>query len=277
MATKLIDCHSHTAYSGHGQGNIAQAVHRAQELGLAVYAQTEHLTLPQELDPNREDSMSTEDAMNYLTELRTERERLLREGSAMELVVGIEADWLTGRAAQLEELCRPYDYVVASVHFADGLPIDNDENMTLWEHLGVDGVWERYFELVEEMLRNCRCIHALAHPDLPKVFGMRPSFDIRDAFGDIFNLARERDLLIELNTAGWRKEAQEQYPAFDLLKLAHDIGLCPTVGADAHKSSDIAAGVQEAYALLYDAGYRYVYHPRQNTAFCGEFGCLELV
>ena len=50
---ELIDCHSHTAYSGHGEGSLADAVARACELDLAVYAQTEHLTLPEELDPQR--------------------------------------------------------------------------------------------------------------------------------------------------------------------------------------------------------------------------------
>lgn len=91
---ELIDCHSHTAYSGHGEGSLADAVARACELDLAVYAQTEHLTLPEELDPQREDSMSPEDAVLYLEQLRALQGVLQRKGLRTQLVAGIEADWL---------------------------------------------------------------------------------------------------------------------------------------------------------------------------------------
>lgn len=275
MEPHLIDCHSHTAYSGHGEGSIHDAVLRAQERGLAVYAQTEHLTLPQELDPKREDSMSPEDAQRYLQELRTEQQRLECEGSPMELVAGIEADWLPGREQELRELCAPYDYVVGSIHFLDGLPLDNEDNMQLWESRSVDQVWEAYLSAMEQMLLRAP-VQCAAHPDLPKLFGRRPSFSLRDAFGDLAGIMRERGIITELNTAGWRKPVGEQYPSVELLRLLCDQGVECTVGCDAHKPAQIGHRVQDAYRLLHEAGFRRVLHPRKDTARTGSFGTISL-
>ncbi len=276
MEPQLVDCHSHTAYSGHGEGSIHDAVLRAQELGLAVYAQTEHLTLPQEMDPNREDSMSPQDAQRYLQELHSEQARLQLEGSPLELVAGIEADWLPGRAQELQELCAPYDYVVGSVHFVDGLPLDNEDNMVLWESRDVDAVWEAYLEAMEQMLMHAP-IHCAAHPDLPKLFGQRPSFNLRDAFGDLAGIMRERGILMELNTAGWRKPVGEQYPATSLLALFSDQNVECTVGCDAHKPQQIGYKLHEAYAALYASGFRRIRCPHKGTAQEGTFTAVALV
>lgn len=261
MQTPLIDCHSHSAYSGHGEGSVHDAVARAQELGLAVYAQTEHLTLPEGLDPNREDGMSPQTAALYVAELAAEKLRLQAERCPMELVCGVEADWLPGREAQLVELCEPYEYVIGSIHFIDNLPLDNSDNMTLWEKLGVDGVWGAYLNAMEDMLRHSGPIRCVGHMDLPKVFGSRPSFDLRDAFGDLVGLVRASELIIELNCAGWDKKASEQYPAKGILELFARAGVPCTVGCDAHKPERVANHVSDAYRVLYDAGYRKVAAP----------------
>ena len=55
---ELVDCHTHTAFSGHGSGTVAEVVGRARELGLATLALTEHLWLPEWLDPEHGDSMT---------------------------------------------------------------------------------------------------------------------------------------------------------------------------------------------------------------------------
>lgn len=89
-----MDCHSHSAYSGHGSGSVEDMVRRAEELGLAVFAQTEHLVLPEGMDPDFETSMSSQTMKRYIEELHEQRERLAHVGSGMQLICGIEADWL---------------------------------------------------------------------------------------------------------------------------------------------------------------------------------------
>ncbi|MGN0073479.1 MAG: histidinol-phosphatase [Coriobacteriales bacterium] len=273
---ELIDCHSHTAYSGHGEGDIAQAVARACDLGLAVYAQTEHLTLPEKLDPQRGDSMSPQDARSYLEQLRRLQAYLSQRRPDLQLVAGIEADWLPGRSAELQELCAPYDYVIGSIHFLKGLPLDNEDDMRLWDELGTDGVWELYLNTLEELVRSGAPIQCLGHPDLPKVFGRRPSFGVEDAFADIAQLAATRELIVEVNTAGWYKGAQEQYPAASILRSFFQAGVPCTVGCDAHRPGQIGRGVQEAYRLMFNAGYRFVTAPLPGTAQSGRWQRFEL-
>ena len=273
---ELIDCHSHTAYSGHGEGSLAAAVARACELDQAVSAQTEDLTLPEELDPQREDSMSPEDAALYLEQLRALQGVLQRKGLRTQLVAGIEADWLPGREAELRDLCAPYDYVIGSIHFLDGLPLDNDERMELWEQRGVDGVWELYLNTLEELIRSGAPVNCLGHLDLPKVFGQRPSFNVGEAFCDLAPLVAGRELIIELNTAGWFKPAREQYPAVDVLRAFCQAGVACTVGCDAHRPCQLGRGVREAYGLLYEAGYRHVTAPTAGTARSGLWRRFEL-
>ena len=166
---ELIDCHTHSAYSGHGSGTVAELVARAEELGLSTFAQTEHLCLPDGMDPTFETSMSPDTYRSYIEELAVERERLQRSSSPMELVFGIEADWLEGRRDELERLCAPFEHVLGSVHFVDRRPFDDPGDMSVWDDYGVDRVWERYFELWLDMVANHGPITCFAHPDLPKL------------------------------------------------------------------------------------------------------------
>lgn len=117
-----MDCHSHSAYSGHGSGSVADMVRRADDLGLSTFAQTEHLVLPEGMDPQFETSMSSQTMKRYIEELHEQRERLVHAGSSLQLICGIEADWLPGRADELTELCKPFEYVLGSVHFIDNGP-----------------------------------------------------------------------------------------------------------------------------------------------------------
>ena len=87
-----VDCHTHSAYSGHGSGSVADMVRRAEDLGLSTFAQTEHLVLPDGMDPLFETSMSSQTMKRYVDELHEQRERLAHAGSGMQLLCGIEAD-----------------------------------------------------------------------------------------------------------------------------------------------------------------------------------------
>lgn len=261
---ELIDCHSHTAFSGHGQGSIADAVLRAVELGLSTYVQTEHLWLPESIDPAHEDSMTREQMDVYLAQLHEQREKLARAGSSLELVIGIEADWLEGRADELRELIAPFEYVLGSVHYLDGLAIDYAPDVGVWPAFGVDETWRRYFEAWLEMVSSGVGFTAFSHPDLPKKYGMRPSFDVRPYYEEMAHAVAACGCMVEVNTAGLRKPVGELYPSLDLLRAFHDAGIECTVGADAHCPDDIARGIPRAYELMRQAGYEYVAAPRPD-------------
>lgn len=261
---ELVDCHSHSAYSGHGEGSVHAMVARAEALGLAVYAQTEHLWLPEELDPSHGDSMSREDMGRYVADIEAERERLEREGSPLALVEGVEADWLPGRAEELSMLCEPFEYVVGSVHYVEGLSVDCANDAGAWEAFGVDGTWARYLEAWLEMAGSGARIDCFAHPDLPKKFGSLPSFPLEPWFEEMASAAAAAGAMVEVNTAGLRKPVGEAYPSPDLLEAFCRHGVECTVGCDAHRPAEVAFGVERAYELMRRAGYEYVSVPRSD-------------
>lgn len=253
--SERVDCHSHSAYSGHGSGSVADMVKRAEELGLSTFAQTEHLVLPAGMDPLFETSMSKSTMDRYLAELHEQRERLVRDGSALQLLMGIEADWLAGRTTELEELCAPFDYVLGSVHFVDGRPIDDSRDLSVWDDYGVDGLWHAYFDTWLDMAANSGPIMCFAHPDLPKKYGWHPSFDVREYNHEMATATARSGCMVEVNTAGLRKGAREMYPALELLRSFRDAGVECTIGSDAHAPHDVAANFDDAVALMRRAGY----------------------
>ena len=262
-AMKLIDCHTHTAYSGHGHGTPQESVAAACERGLAVLAATEHWTLPLELDPQRGDSMSPEVAASYVSELEALRAQLAERGADMQLIIGAEVDWL-GERFKPEPLDARIEYALGSVHFIDGLPLDNSDDLRLWESLGEEGVWQRYLQEWIAMVASPLRFDAFAHPDLPKVFGSRASQNFAGAYADMACAVAKRGALVEVNTAGWRKAAGEQYPALDLLKAFAQAGVDCTVGSDAHSPQDVGCDIARAYDVMTQAGYTRVAVPEPD-------------
>lgn len=255
-----IDCHSHSAYSGHGVGTVEEMVNKADELGLSTYAQTEHLILPDGLDPQNRFSMSDETTKAYMEDLLEMRSQLKKRGSKMQLIIGAEADWLPNRTQELEALCKTYEYVLGSVHFVDNIPVDMKDS-SLWEEYGVDGVWQKYFEYWLDMALHPGPITAFSHPDLPKKFGWLPSFDVRPYFYEMAQMASKHDRMIEVNTAGLRKDVGELYPSLELLQSFYDAGVDCTIGCDAHSPAEVGANIDEAIALMQKAGYKRITAP----------------
>ena len=60
---------------------------------------------------------------------------------------------------------------------------------------------------------------------------------------------------IELNTAGWFKECNEQYPCCDLLKEALERKIPVVVNADAHHQDHVMRNFAESARILAESGY----------------------
>jgi 2-C-methyl-D-erythritol 2,4-cyclodiphosphate synthase len=89
--------------------------------------------------------------------------------------LGLEVDYVGERQHELAAILRPYpwDYLLGSVHWIDGLAVDSGPEHGVWAEWPVDEVWGRYFEALAELAGSGH-VDVLAHPDLAKIFGLRP-------------------------------------------------------------------------------------------------------
>jgi histidinol-phosphatase (PHP family) len=100
----------------------------------------------------------------------------------------------------------------------------------------------------------------IGHFDLPKKFGYYPSSmdKINKLILEVFSVASEKNMVIELNTSGLRKPVKEIYPSLEILKLARKCNLMITLGSDSHAPSEVAANFADAVNLAKSAGYTHI-------------------
>ena len=161
--------------------------------------------------------------------------------------LGLEVDYVGERQHELAAILRPYpwDYLLGSVHWIDGLSVDSGPERGVWAAWPVDEVWRRYFEALAELAGSGH-VDVLAHPDLAKIFGLRPE---RIDYPALTGVA------LEISTAGRHKHVGELYPDFALLQHA---GLPITLASDAHAPQNVGRDFAHALELARAAGYETV-------------------
>jgi histidinol-phosphatase (PHP family) len=165
--------------------------------------------------------------------------------------LGLEVDYVSGREDETRELLAPYpwDYLLGSVHFIDGLGVDGEPR--LLDAVGVEEAWRRYFETLAAAARS-RLFDSLSHPDLVKIFGERAkSVD----YGPVVDAIADSGVAVEVSTAGLRKPVGELYPHPDFLAACRDHGVPVTLGSDAHSPDVVGRDFDRARELLRSAGY----------------------
>lgn len=252
-----IDCHTHTELSGHGIGTVAEVVAAASAAGIATVALTEHLALPSFMDSARQLSMDPSDLAGYRRAIEEAREQYPH----LEVVSGLEIDWIEGNQEYHRADLTGFTHLLGSVHFIEGWAFDDPGELDEWSRRDVDDVWTRYFDLWVEAVQGEIPFDVMTHPDLPKKFGHRPSFDPRELYEHVAVVAGRRGVAIEVNTAGLRKPVGELYPCHDLLCAFQAAGVEATVGSDAHAPEEVGSDIETAYAALRLAGYDRIMAP----------------
>jgi histidinol-phosphatase (PHP family) len=165
--------------------------------------------------------------------------------------LGLEVDYVREREDETRQLLAPYpwDFLLGSVHYVDGLAIDSVPSAT--RLLGVAAAWSRYFGTLAAAARS-RLFDSLSHPDLVKVFGDRvDGFD----YSVIADASAESGVAIEVSTAGLHKPVGELYPDLRFLRECRDRNIAVTTASDAHVPDHVGRDFDRARELLREAGY----------------------
>ncbi|HEY5268969.1 MAG TPA: histidinol-phosphatase HisJ family protein, partial [Anaerolineales bacterium] len=224
-----LDYHMHTRFSEDGKDTLEAMCLRAIELGIPEIGFSEHWDVgPYEKNPRFFQPVP------WYAEL--ERLRELFAGK-LTIRAGIEvAEPHLYPQPAAEVLTRtPFDYVLGSVHFV-GPHFIFDE--AYFRTHTADEIYRAYFVEVGTLLQTAD-LDILAHLDVPvrtakPIFGYDPT-RYEDQIRRILRMVIDRNLALEVNTAGLRKAAQNLMPDPLILKWYAGMGgERLTLGSDAH-------------------------------------------
>ena len=180
------------------------------------------------------------------------------KAAGLPVAIGMEVDYYPGRMDKVAAVLEgyPFDVLLGSIHWLGAWMFDDLDSavaMGEWDSRRVEDVWDDYTRALEELAAT-GAVDVLAHPDLCKVTGRRP--DVPDEFYDrMADAAAAAGIAAEVSSAGWRKPADEAYPAPDLLARFHARGVPITTASDAHRLGDVAARSVDLKTLVQKAGY----------------------
>jgi len=165
-----------------------------------------------------------------------------RQGLPVKL--GLEVDAVGHRRDELAAALVPYpwDYLLGSVHWIDGLAVDQEPG--IWANASVAEVWTRYTAALAQLAASGH-VDVLAHPDLAKIFGHRP---------EQIDYPQLNGVALEISTNGLYKPVAELYPDAAMLASRPPI----TLASDAHVPANVGRDFDRALELARTAGYETV-------------------
>jgi histidinol-phosphatase (PHP family) len=257
----LFDQHLHSWHSFDSQTDPKANVEQAMARGLAGLTFTEHFdTHPDDRPKCRYDDTAYSAAIQELR--RTYGGRLF-------IGKGIEVCFQPERMDGVLEFLRSheFDLVVLSVHYFGGKAVHRERN---WSGLDAATGTRQYLEDVAGAADWCRRLHrkqgrvfdVLGHLDLAKrytqrFFGCHDVAPYGTLIDEILRACLDAGLTPEINTSTLRQGLDETMPGpATVRRYAALGGTAMTLGSDAHRAEDIAAGFDLARDLLADAGLR---------------------
>lgn len=246
------DYHTHTPLCFHAEGEPEQYIDAAIAAGLIEYGISDHAPVTTKFFDDWR--MLDSDMPKYLDWIERAK---AHAGERISVRCGLECDWLPGCQPWIESLRtrHDWDYLIGSVHYlGDNWDFDNPKWLGKWADTDVDLVWQKYWDTYIAMADSGQ-FDILAHPDLIKKFGYRPTGDLSRYYEPVVDAIAASGAIIELNTAGWHKPCAEQYPHSQFLELARDGGIDLIISSDAHAPAEVARDFAKAIEVAKSAGY----------------------
>jgi histidinol-phosphatase (PHP family) len=257
----------HTPLCHHAFGEPSEYAAHAVALGLTEIGFSDHA--PMRKDDFDKWRMNSNKLDEYVEKVR----RAQKDFPQLTIKLALEVDYLPGQEEWIRELAakHPWDYFIGSVHYvSDSWAIDNPDQISEWKKRDAFEVWAVYFDWLTRAA-DSGLFEIIGHADLPKKFGIYPQQDCTALFERFLETAAKKNVAIELNTAGLRKDCREIYPSPRLLKIAKAKGVAITFGSDAHAPGEVGMNFAEAVQLAQKIGYtetcRFTRRQRELVSF----------
>jgi histidinol-phosphatase (PHP family) len=245
-----FDYHVHTHHSCDAHNTMTEMCRRAARLGLAEVAFTDHL----DVHP-RDDCSGFYRPAAFWADLEACR----ADFPSLTIRAGVEVGEIHRFYAEVTPTLEayPYDLVIGSLHWVGD---DASFQRSYFERRSADQAALDYFAELERMVRHGG-FDVLGHFDFFRRygFGFYGGLDLAP-YEDVVRLVLqgcvERGIALEINTSGLRCSLGQTIPNLQVLRWYREMGgELLTVGSDAHRTSDLAAGFEETRALALKAGF----------------------
>lgn len=240
----MFDFHMHSRVSFDGHADAIAMVAAAEKTGLREICFTDHI----DYDP-----LASEQTMQFSVETyRATYEDL--HSKNVQIRRGMEFGMLPDNACQLKKDAAkyPYDFIIGSVHFADGLDIYYDP---YWQGKTQHEAERRYLENVLDCVRNHKDFHVLGHLTYISKAWANPTkrpvayADHREVIDEILRILADKGKGMEINTSGMDKSGDYLPPMACLRRFKELGGQIVTVGSDAHDEKRVGQYCREAAML----------------------------
>jgi histidinol-phosphatase (PHP family) len=245
------DYHMHTPLCRHAEGEPTELAAHAVSLGITEIGFSDHSPMPR--DDFDEWRMRADQLDEYVAKVELAR----RNHPNLVIKLALEVDYIPGYEAWIKDLAgrHPWDYLIGAVHYvSESWALDSPSQISEWRNRDPFEVWSIYFDRLT-MAADSGLFDIIAHADLCKKFCFYPRQDCTPLFRKFLETAKRRDVAIELNTAGLRKDCKEIYPSPAIVRMASEIGVPITFASDAHAPPEVGMNFNDAIRLAKSAGY----------------------
>jgi len=245
-----IDLHNHTPLCNHANGTPQDYIKKAIEEKIDIFGFSDHAPIPNDFD--KKYRMSLSQINEYETEILSLKKKYKDK---IEILLGYEVDFFKNKNLIYDKILNSnVDYLIGSVHFLEGWGFDNPEFIGEYKNKSIDKIYEDYFEAISNLAMS-GYFQIVGHLDLIKVFNYLPKKDIRLIAKKAIKMIKKYNLTVEINSAGFRKPTQEQYPSNSLLELILEYNIDICFGSDAHKVEQVGYRIDDTINLAKKMGF----------------------
>ncbi len=280
----LQDWHSHNSLCRHAEGTIEDYIKKAIEMNLDLIGVSDHF--PYEYleksnisikdIPYQEYAMRLNEVDSYLAAVEKLR---IKYHNEIKIRIAFEVDYFKSQEnflnLQIEKRLDELDYILGSVHILHGksklFAFDDMRFLSMYkEYESIDNIYLDYYNKLQNMITSEKfTFDILCHFDLPKKYNKRANdkeLVMNEAIKTL-ELVKRKDLTIEINTGGLRKDIKEQYPSFEIIEQIFELDIPILLGSDAHHPNDLGYKFNEILKLLKKIGYTELAHFKKRKRY----------
>lgn len=243
----MFDFHMHTHVSFDGRDTAVNMANAALKAGLREICFTDHMDYDP-LDPNHKLHFEIDHYNNEYDSLAVPG-LIIRRGFEFGMLPDNREQFLK------DVSLRNWDFVIGSLHFADGLDVYYSE---YWEGKTPYQAILRSFEDTLQCVRNHEGFDVLGHLTYLGKCDANPEKkpilyrDYREVADEIMKILADKGIGMEFNTSGL-DHCGEYLPGPEYLRRFKELGgEIVTVGSDAHHANRVGQYCREAAGIVQD-------------------------